>query len=228
MTYENIYTKFMIEYDKANITSSYPSLTEYEVATILDKAYLALIGQKVSGNNIRRSTIESDVKSISDIQPLIKTKSFDLTDDDIISNRKYCKINGKNVDFLYFISATIARNDINVPVKLITHESVQKFFETDYNKPWIKIPVCYIDNDTLYIIYENKENVSISNLNLTYIKNPIKFVVDNDNYNFSSNTDFECNDSMAEELISLAVTFALENVESSRLNNKLNTRGLEA
>ena len=64
MTYENIYTKFMIEYDKANITSSYPSLTEYEVATILDKAYLALIGQKVSGNNIRRSTIESDVKSI--------------------------------------------------------------------------------------------------------------------------------------------------------------------
>ena len=159
---------------------------------------------------------------------MIKTKSFDLTDDDIISNRKYCKINGKNVDFLYFISATIARNDINVPVKLITHESAQKFFETDYNKPWIKIPVCYIDNDTLYIIYENKENVSISNLNLTYIKNPIKFVVDNDNYNFSSNTDFECNDSMAEELISLAVTFALENVESSRLNNKLNTRGLEA
>ena len=137
MTYENIYTKFMIEYDKANITSSYPSLTEYEVATILDKAYLALIGQKVSGNNIRRSTIESDVKSISDIQPLIKTKSFDLTDDDIISNRKYCKINGKNVDFLYFISATIARNDINVPVKLITHESAQKFFEIDYNKHWI-------------------------------------------------------------------------------------------
>jgi hypothetical protein len=43
MTYENIYQKFMIEYDKAGITSSYPSLTEYEAATILDKAYLALI-----------------------------------------------------------------------------------------------------------------------------------------------------------------------------------------
>lgn len=41
-------------------------------------------------------------------------------------------------------------------------------------------------------------------------------------------TTFELNDAMAEELISLAVTFALENVESTRLNTKLNTRGLEA
>lgn len=39
---------------------------------------------------------------------------------------------------------------------------------------------------------------------------------------------FECNSTMAEELISLAVAFALENVESQRLNAKLNMRGLEA
>jgi hypothetical protein len=61
----------MIEYDKANVTSSYPSLTEYEVATFLDKAYNALIAQKVTGNNTRRSTFESDVKSIADLSPLI-------------------------------------------------------------------------------------------------------------------------------------------------------------
>ena len=48
MTHNDIYTKFMIEYDKANITSSYPSLTEYEIATILDKAYLAIIAQKLN------------------------------------------------------------------------------------------------------------------------------------------------------------------------------------
>ena len=60
MTYQDIYTKFMIEYDKANVTSSYPMLTEYEVATILDRAYLALIWQKVSGNNTRRVPFEYD------------------------------------------------------------------------------------------------------------------------------------------------------------------------
>lgn len=53
MTHSDIYTKYMIEYDKAMITSSYPSITKYEAATILDKAYLALIAQKVTGNNPR-------------------------------------------------------------------------------------------------------------------------------------------------------------------------------
>ena len=72
MTHTDIKTKFMIEYDKANVTSSYPSLTEYEVATLLDKAYLALIAQKVTGNNARRTPFESDVKSVADLQQLVK------------------------------------------------------------------------------------------------------------------------------------------------------------
>lgn len=72
MTHSDIYTKFMIEYDKANITSSYPSLTRYEVATILDKAYLALIAQKLTGNNQRKAAFESDTKALEDLRPLIK------------------------------------------------------------------------------------------------------------------------------------------------------------
>lgn len=45
---------------------------------------------------------------------------------------------------------------------------------------------------------------------------------------FSDTIQFELSDSMAEELISLAIAFALENVESTRLNTKLNMRGLES
>ena len=45
---------------------------------------------------------------------------------------------------------------------------------------------------------------------------------------FSDTVEFELSDQMAEELINLAIVFALENVESPRLNPKLNTRGLEA
>ena len=74
MTYADIKTKFLIEYDKANVTSSYPSLTDYEIATILDKAYLALIAEKVTGNNPRRQVFDGDVKAISDLQKLIDTQ----------------------------------------------------------------------------------------------------------------------------------------------------------
>jgi len=38
-----------------------------------------LISQKVTGNNIRRATFESDIKSIADLGPLTKTSSVNLT-----------------------------------------------------------------------------------------------------------------------------------------------------
>jgi len=41
------------------------------------------------------------------------------------------------------------------------------------------------------------------------------------------NTNFELSDTMAEELISLAVAMALENVESTRLQTKISTLPLE-
>ena len=88
MTHKDIYTKFMIEYDKAGASTSYPSLTEYEVATVLDKAYNALIAQKVTGNNVRRSTVESDIKSIADLGPLTKTANIRY-DEDYYLNRSY-------------------------------------------------------------------------------------------------------------------------------------------
>ena len=75
---KDIYTKYMIEYDKANVTSSYPSYTPYEIATFLNKALLALISQKVTGNNVRRVSFEGDTKAISDIQPLLTTQSIEV------------------------------------------------------------------------------------------------------------------------------------------------------
>lgn len=213
----------MIEYDKAGITSSYPSLTEYEVATILDKAYLALIAQKITGNNPRRSTVESDVKAVSDLKGLITTDECAIAanSDSVVGNRRKWSL---PTGFLYFIGGTIR----NTPMKLIPHESAEKFFYTPYNNPWIKIPVCYIEGDHLFTLEEYKQSYTNSDVvNITYIKEPSKFANMQSN-NMNTSTTFECNDSMVEELISLAVTFALENVESSRLNTKLNTKGLEA
>lgn len=71
MTYKDIYDKFLIEYDKAGVSSSYPSLTEKEITALLDKAMLALIAQKVTGNNPRKAQLDVDTKGMADIQPLI-------------------------------------------------------------------------------------------------------------------------------------------------------------
>lgn len=225
MTHKDIYEKFMIEYDKDNVTSSYPSLTRKEQATILDKAYLALIAQKMTGNNVRRSRLETDIKSISDLQPLICTvddsADFELNLSGIVPN----VVGGELPDdFLYFVSGYVhVENSQILPIQIVDHNTAKRFFATPHNKPWIKTPVCYIEENIMYVVYDLQDyEDGFQYAGITYVMTPAKFVSDTDS------TPFELNDSMAEELISLAITFALENVESQRLNTKLNTRGLEA
>lgn len=252
MTHKDIYTKFMIEYDKANVASSYPSLTEYEIATILDKAYNALIAQKFTGNNPRRSSFESDNKSISDLQPLIKT---DVCTGSLDSANSF----SANLPdgFLYYISSCIEHTISKeskpmdelavriINVKLVDHNTANKFLISPTNLPWVKTPVCYIEGNEITVIYDPMMQDLETDVYVTFIKKPNTFVKENltgkNTYlTFVEKKDengkvivpkgyeFECNDTVAEELISLAVTFALENVESQRLNTKLNMRGLEA
>ena len=227
MTHADIYEKFLIEYDKDNVTSSYPSLTKKEAATILNKSYLALIAQKMTGNNIRKASFESDIKAIADLQPLIKTISIYL-DDDYQSNKTSSNVvvGQLTADNLYFVSAVLENGQYTEPVQLLDHVSARKFFASSYNKPWIKTPICYLQNDKIYVVFDPvKYSIqSPETLYYTYIKIPTQFTSATIS---SSNIQFELNDSVAEELISLAITFALENVESQRLTSKLNTRGLE-
>ena len=174
MTHKDIYTKFMIEYDKANVTSSYPSLTEYEVATVLDKAYNALIAQKVTGNNVRRSTFESDIKSIADLGPLVVSEDAAYLDPDV-SPAPNCAVAKLPKDLLYFLQALMhysgnaskkytaypetfnpADNSTTrmLPTKLVDHETAVKFFSSAYNMPWVKEPVCYIEDSKAYFVYD--------------------------------------------------------------------------
>lgn len=261
----------MIEYDKANVTSSYPSLTEYEVANFLDKAYNALIAQKVTGNNLRRSTFESDIKSIADLAPIIINKPIGPNINDTRIAENVITIDTPT-DMLYFLQATMdytvkkdkdtpadGKRTRSLPIKLVNHDIASKFFASAYNVPWIKEPVCYLENNKIYIVYDPINTPDITSaINVVYIKKPNTFVKDMNRiqawaeecsyFDYKNPRQFstpghppythaeelkdlytfECNDTVAEELISLAITFALENIESSRLTAKLNMRGLEA
>lgn len=218
MTHNDIYTKFMIEYDKANITSSYPSLTKYEVAQLLNKAYLALIAQKVTGNNPRKAPFEIDTKAIADIQPLITTVKCDTSADDSFVQNEL--IYGFPNDMLYYVSSML--NDS--VVKLGNHQVADNFKQSSTNYPWIKNPICYLEDNKFHCLVDPDilKNRSAKNFILTYIKEPAEFVSTTDS------TKFELSDTMAEELINLAILFATEQVESPRLQTKTSLIPLES
>lgn len=242
MTHSDIYTKFMIEYDKANITSSYPSLTKYEVATILDKAYLALIAQKYTGNNPRKSAFESDMKATEDLQPLINkfTAIGSLSGDNsytfnthTVSNLVLYIIDGQ-IEIKGSITSHDDADHVYENIVFVSHDIAKKFRATKTNLPWVEQPVGCIENNNVVIYVDPMDvqyNGAQSKAEFTFIKRPAKFAVGQGlsvtDYDFGQ-TEFELSDSMAEELINLAIIMSTEIVESSRLATKANTRPLES
>lgn len=223
MTYKDIHKKYMIEYDKENVTSSYPSLTTYEIATILDKAYLALIAQKLTGNQ-QRVPFEGDIKAIEDVRNLIASKKISKSNATLpIDNAVIYKLS----DILYFLTALVLIDGKLVTTNLVNHEIAKNFMHTATNRPWIKNSICYIEGDNLIVLYDDYSHKNVGDLQLTYIKQPDKFV-DHINGKTFDDTQFELNDTMVEELISLAIIMSLETVESPRLQTKLNTKALES
>lgn len=223
MTYKDIHKKYMIEYDKENVTSSYPSLTTYEIATILDKAYLALIAQKLTGNQ-QRVPFEGDIKAIEDVRNLIASKNISKSNTTLpIDNAVTYKLSG----ILYFLAALVLIDGKLVTTNLVNHEIAKNFMHTATNRPWIKNSVCYIEGDNLIVLYDDYSHKNVGDLQLTYIKQPDKFV-DHINGKTFDDTQFALNDTMVEELISLAIIMSLETVESPRLQTKLNTKALES
>ena len=237
MTHADIYEKFMIEYDKENVTTSYPSLTEYEIATLLDKAYLALIAQKFTGNNMRRVPFEGDEKAVEDLQPLVKEEAIRFTN----SNRT--KLNlvihefDKN-EVMYIIHAIILIDHTRYSAKQIQSKYMYKFISTVNNKPWSRdIMYCVQDNK---IILLNSKVVNFDAIGFateedrdidfiyTYIKYPQKFADKNKSLHQQTDVQFELSDSMAEELINLALVMSTEIVESPRMQTKAQLRGLES
>lgn len=220
MTHSEIYKKFFIEYDKDSITSSYPSLTLVEVCNFLNKAYLALIAQKLIGNNPRQVVFEGDIKVITDLQQLIHSNS-------------QCPRQGKhelynNViiydfptnDTLYPLEGTFVANNEIQNVSIVSHEVAKRFAATNVNLPWIESPVATIENDKILVYYDaykykNLDDPNSAKLYVTYIKKPKEFAPT------SLNVQFELNDNMVEELINLAITFVLNNVESSKLEKQI-------
>lgn len=211
MTHKDIYIKFMIEYDKANTTSSYPSLTKYEIATILDKAYLAIIAQKVTGNNQRKVGFEADIKAIEDLRPLISNTYMNKKEDESNYSTNDIVFTLPE-DYLYYVTAKFITDTV-YNVHLIDHIFAEKYMTTANNLPWVPNPVIFFEDKEAHILVDPSIDTEECTSRITYIKEPKKFT---SNYKNDDKTDFELSDNIAEELINLAIVFATNIVESSR------------
>lgn len=236
MTYNDIYKNFLIEYDKADVSSSYPSLTNEEIAAILDKAMYALIAQKVTGNNPRKVALDMDSKAMSDIAPLIKYFDTKKSDNEslIKANNELLFKFGDNGTPRYLLDGIIKYNNTDKEVVNLTTSLISdKFKETVHNKPWIKQPIMYIqssnltDGDEVIHVLVDSKYIDKENLNpQLYIRGV--YMPSTFKGNENNEAEFLLSDTICEELINLAVIFACRNVQDPRLATVVQTKSLEA
>lgn len=239
MTYNDIYKNFLIEYDKADVSSSYPSLTNEEIAAILDKAMYALIAQKVTGNNPRKVALDMDSKSMSDIAPLIKyfNTNYLVSDDSkslVTANNELLFEFGDTGTPRYLLDGIIEYNGSDKEVVNLTTSLISdKFKETIHNKPWIKQPIMYIqssnlnDGDEVIHVLVDSRHIDKENLNpQLYIRGV--YMPSTFKSNENNEAEFLLSDTVCEELINLAVIFACRNVQDPRLTTVVQTKSLEA
>ena len=245
MTYKDVYKKFMIEYDKADISSSYPSLTIYEVATLLDKAMLALIAQKVTGNNPRRQSLDLDMKGVADLRQITGTVSCGAEfSRGNYENEFVININDDITPVLYILSVglymrkqltNLVSDYREEPVQIIPQIYSDKFKKTLTNDPWIKHPVCYIDDSThIHVFIGDNMTESYFDNNRVYLHVIIRpdlftdFLITKDGTEDKSETEFPLSDTMCEELINLAIIFACRTVGDPRISTEMQTKSLES
>lgn len=221
MTHGDIKTKFLIEYDKMTTTSSYPSLTDYEIETVLDKAYLAIIANKFTGNNPRKVGFEGDNKAIEDIRPLIKTKEFKK-----VGNGEYNQVDYTiPSDMMFLIQGNLSvYPNTRLNVQLVSHDIARSFKQTANNLPWIPNPTIYIDGDQIHLLYDSYKYKSdqIGKFECVYIEKPKMFV------NSDNDTQFELSESVAQEVINMSIIMSAEIVESQRLSTKASINSFES
>lgn len=142
--------------------------------------------------------------------------------------------NYKDDDVLYYIQSDIEVMSTagidRYPTALISHADANIFKQTAHNTPWIEYPKVYLENRKVHVLFGPDDfedaQMDMAKLLVTYIKKPEAFT----NTNTTGNVicKYQLSDSMAEEMINLAIIMALETVESSRLSTKVSTSKLES
>ena len=213
MTIKVLHDLFFVEYDKANSITTYPNFTHSEIDVWLNKSLLMLISQKFTGTNSRKVGFEGDSKRLSDLQKIV-------TITDLSKNGSYNNISNSVLydiptDFFLYVGGYLSINSNSVPTDLIEHEYIKLFTSTSYNSPWIKRPKVSLESDKIIVIFDSSISTSnVGTFSINYIKQPTKIkYISND-----ITTEFQFSDSVAEEVISLAVALALGNIESPKVN----------
>lgn len=196
-----------------------PAFLPEEIDYWLNQGLYQEINTKFTGNNTLKTAFEGNTKRIHDLEGLIRTdKNIEIiTEADV--NRFYV-LNLNSGNRMFFIDAVVNSGDKKANVVLVDHATAQRFRKTYNNDPWIETPVGVIEDNTLYVYYD-MHAMSPGTIDITYIKTPTRIE------DLPPAGMDEIPEYMQYEVVNRAVELALEDIESKRVQTKVQLNQLD-
>lgn len=96
-------------------------------------------------------------------------------------------------------------------------EDIGKYLETPHNKPYFEQPICFLEGNNLVVITDSY--CSVNSIYIKYLREPRVLVLSVSNV-AKETTTCELPEYACQEIVDLAVTILLENIESQRIQTQ--------
>jgi len=172
----------------------------------------------------RMSDFEHGSKRISDLRQLVTTEETAI--DPFTAVTKYPNTTSIDLDaklnetFMYYISSRSKVTRTNPVITadyvdnvMIEHINIDKFTSTGFNSPRFKNPVCWIEDDYIYIMHDDlttEYEDAAWKFIITFIREPDVIKEP------ATTVPCELDDSTHQEIVDIAVNLMIENIESPR------------
>jgi hypothetical protein len=237
MTISEMHIAFKLGLDKTE-SLQYPSFLPEEIDFWLNQAIKKFVKTRYSGTNSKREGFEQSQKRIDDLRTLVREVTIPCTVTGAIKPNGYVLVDGfSNSEFddiPYWLSlgeeveikytSTNARPGVETYKRTGVTGATSNDYRWKIDDPTAAFILHYDEARPLRLFYDNTiefitdGNYTVEEAYIRYLKEPAT-VVYSDTATYPPRVDCDLAEFTHEEVVSLAVQLALENVEQPRLQS---------
>jgi len=220
MTVQEFHIGFDVELDKT-LDFEYPYILPEKKDYWLNKAQERFVKQRAFGDNSFRTSFEESEKRIDDLRVIVKTPAAISTTS--TGNNFYTILPD---DYLYLvrhrcntITPTCSTPQLVAGIQ-VTNDEINILDKDPFWEPINQEPLYYLLGNT--IVYETNGDFTVQSSLLTYIRKYAK--IQYGTQYISPTTDIQCElpEHTHHEILDMAISMVLENIESPRYQTNLN------
>lgn len=219
MTIKEFHINFEIELDKTQ-DFEYASFQPEQIDYWLNKAQDRFIKDRLYPKNPNEKGFEGNQKKIDDLKSLVK-KTASITPT-VTDNTYYSQLPN---DYLHLTRHRCTTNDSTCGTKTVGGIQIQTddiniLLRDPFWKPIAEEPLYYLEGNK--IVYEKIIGFTIVSTTLNYVKIPVKLKLGTEYIVTDVDVNCELDESIHNEILDIAVSMVLENIESQRYQTNLN------